>query len=465
VHLAVVGREASGRQYEIILELLLERSQRLGLGLASARTKFGDMPLHFMAQMAEEKTFRADSDPTLIRMLLGAGAPLMEGNATGLTAQQIAKANGAVSLASVLEADLVALPSGPSLLPLPSAPSLQPISRRPSEDDWAIRDESKETKTDPAIFRGASKEPRDRPPPSTRSLVELSPEEQAGLAKNLAKILSPPGFVTDSQMIPVKGSQMIPTPRAPAALPKPPVLKSANVFPHADAECIVVGRWSGNDDEETKKGDLKTLSSLAPLAMPQAPRGAGAGRSLANLSAREHAALVDDLAKILSFSQEHEREASVARLPTWDKAIGDDEKKAYGDMSAQIKQHVPISMQNLSRFRAEKVRGEKLTFYDATNDVNQDQDAPSHSNADSRLQHTHLPFAPQFLDHKQLPQESVQYAQYAEEVPADASEMLRDHASPTLVTLDQMLRAFDTRLQQVKLLQEKHVHRAADVLY
>jgi hypothetical protein len=197
--------------------------------------------------------------------------------------------------------------------------------------------------------------------------------------------------------------------------------------------------------------------------MPQG--GAGAGRSLANLSEREHAALVDDLAKILSLSQEPEREASVARLQTWDKAIDDDEKKAYGDVCAQIKQQVPISVQNLSIFRAEKVRGEKLTFFDATNDVNQDQDAPSHSNAESRLKHTHLPFAPQFPDHTQLPEECVQYVQYAEEVPVDSSKMLRDHGAPTLVTLDQMLRAFDTRLQQVKLLQDKQVDRAADVLY
>jgi len=258
-------------------------------------------------------------------------------------------------------------------------------------------------------------------------------------------------------MIPVKGSQMIPTPRAPAALPTPPVLKGAHVFPHADAECIVVGRWSGNDDEQTKNQDRKTLSSHAPLAMPEG--GAGAGRSLTELSAREHAALVDDLAKILSFSQEPEREARVARLQTWDKAIGGDEKKSYGDISAQIKQHAPISVQNLSRFRAEKVRGEKLTYFDATNDVNQGQDAPRHSNAEYRLQHTHLPFTSQFLDHTQLPQE------YAQEVPADSSKMLRDDGSAKLVTLDQMLRAFDTRLQQVKLLQEKQVDRAADVLY
>ena len=39
--------------------------------------------------------------------------------------------------------------------------------------------------------------------------------------------------------------------------------------------------------------------------------------------------------KILSFSQEPEREASFARSQTWDKAIGDDEKKSYGDISAQ----------------------------------------------------------------------------------------------------------------------------------
>ena len=169
--------------------------------------------------------------------------------------------------------------------------------------------------------------------------------------------------------------------------------------------------------------------------------------------------------KILSFSQEPEREASFARSQTWDKAIGDDEKKSYGDISAQIKQHAPISLQNLSRFRAETVRGEKLTFFDATNGVNQDQDAPSHSNAESRLQHTHLPFAPQFLDHTQLPQEYVQYVQYAQEVPADSSKLLRDDGSATRVTLDRMLRAFDTRLQQVKLLQEKQVDRAADVLY
>ncbi len=34
------------------------RSQLLGLGLAKAATVHGDTPLHFMAQLAEEASFR-----------------------------------------------------------------------------------------------------------------------------------------------------------------------------------------------------------------------------------------------------------------------------------------------------------------------------------------------------------------------------------------------------------------------
>ncbi len=51
--------------------------------------------------------------------------------------------------------------------------------------------------------------------------------------------------------------------------------------------------------------------------------------------------------KILSFSQESEREVSVARSQTWDKAIGDDEKKSYGDISAQLRRELRVEFRNL----------------------------------------------------------------------------------------------------------------------
>ena len=41
-----------------VLQMLLDRSQLLGLGLAKAASELGDTPLHFMAQMADETTFR-----------------------------------------------------------------------------------------------------------------------------------------------------------------------------------------------------------------------------------------------------------------------------------------------------------------------------------------------------------------------------------------------------------------------
>ena len=49
----------------------------------------------------------------------------------------------------------------------------------------------------------------------------------------------------------------------------------------------------------------------------------------------------------MSFSQESEREVSVARSQTWDKAIGDDEKKSYGDISAQLRRELRVEFRNL----------------------------------------------------------------------------------------------------------------------
>jgi len=103
VHIATVGREASPEAYEKVLGLLLERSQQLGLGLAEAPTRLGgDTPLHFMAQMAQEETFRPETDASIVRMLLAAGAAPTALNAEYKTAQQIARQNGALSLAEVL---------------------------------------------------------------------------------------------------------------------------------------------------------------------------------------------------------------------------------------------------------------------------------------------------------------------------------------------------------------------------
>lgn len=103
VHIAAVGREASPEAYEKVIRMLLQRSQQLGLGLAEAQTRLGgDTPLHFMAQMAQEEDFRPETDSSIVRMLLAAGATPTALNAEYKTAQQIARQNGALSLAEVL---------------------------------------------------------------------------------------------------------------------------------------------------------------------------------------------------------------------------------------------------------------------------------------------------------------------------------------------------------------------------
>lgn len=139
VHIAVVGRERAGQQYERILELLLERSQQLGLGLAKAPTMLGDMPLHFMAQMADESLYRPDTDPLLVRMLLAAGASLIAANAAGLTPQQVALQNGAVSLAGVLGNRGYPPPPPAHLTPTPSTGVNIPKTRSPASPALAPR--------------------------------------------------------------------------------------------------------------------------------------------------------------------------------------------------------------------------------------------------------------------------------------------------------------------------------------
>ena len=129
VHIAVVGRDGDDRCYEQVLHLLLSRSTQLGLGLAQIATVVnGDTPLHFMAQMAEEHTFRPETDSSMIRMLVGAGASLLALNQHQQTPEQIAVQNGASSLAAAL-AVARRTPSRPSTKHSPKpSPASKPTS-------------------------------------------------------------------------------------------------------------------------------------------------------------------------------------------------------------------------------------------------------------------------------------------------------------------------------------------------